>query len=313
MVEEKIAVVTGSNKGIGFEIVTGLCKRFNGKVYLTSRDEIKGKKAVKELESLGYSPLFHQLDIGSQESIDEFRGHLKRQHGGIDVLVNNAGVRLLGPDPNGINAAKTISINYFGTLAVCDSLFPLLRADAKVVNISSSAGHLYRIPSEKLRKRFSDPTLTVQQLNELMSKFLEACDLLSSSNKSANNFNHIMIEICDYASSDSRENKLSQEGWPNSAYTVSKVGISALSIVQQKILDNETPNRSIRVNFVHPGWVKTDMNDKGNITAEEGAKPTLYVIMDNDGLKGKFIWWDCQVVDWFSPNTPPRPYPVEYQ
>nr|CAI5838614.1 unnamed protein product [Callosobruchus analis] len=173
MIEGRIAVVTGSNKGIGFEIVEGLCKRFNGRVYLTSRDITKGKEAVEKLESLGYSPLFHQLDIGSQESIDEFRDHLKNHHGGIDVLVNNAGVRLLGPDPNGINATKTISINYFGTLAVCNSLFPLLRPDAKVVNISSSAGHLYRIPSEKLRKRFGDPTLTVQQLNELMKKYIE--------------------------------------------------------------------------------------------------------------------------------------------
>nr|CAI5840885.1 unnamed protein product [Callosobruchus analis] len=112
---------------------------------------------------------------------------------------------------------------------------------------------------------------------------------------------------------DFRENKLKEEGWPNSAYTVSKVGVSSLSIIQQKILDNETPNRNIKVNFVHPGWVKSDMNDKGNITTEEGAKPTLYVILDNNELKGKYIWWDCQVVDWFSPNTPPRPYPVEDQ
>ncbi|VEN42703.1 unnamed protein product [Callosobruchus maculatus] len=285
MAEEKIAVVTGSNKGIGFEIVKGLCKRFSGKVYLTARDTVKGADAVKKLKSLGYNPLFHQVDIGSQESINKFRDYLKNQHGGIDVLVNNAGIRLLGPDPAGVNATKTIAINYFGTLAVCDSLFPLLRADAKVVNISSSAGHLYRIPSEKLRERFSDPTLTVQQLNELMNKFLD----------------------------DFKENKLNENGWPNSAYTVSKVGVSALSIIQQKILDNEVPNRNIKVNFIHPGWVKSDMNDKGNITIEEGAKPTLYVILDNDELKGKYIWWDCQVVDWFSPNTPPRPYPVEYQ
>ena len=62
-------MVTGSNKGIGFAIVQGLCLQFLGDVYLTSRDikqrHKRGRDAVQKLEAEGLSPKFHQLDIAS--------------------------------------------------------------------------------------------------------------------------------------------------------------------------------------------------------------------------------------------------------
>lgn len=97
--------------------------------------------------------------------------------------------------------------------------------------------------------------------------------------------------------------KSEQEGWPN-AYTVSKVGVSALSNVQQIILDKEFPNRNVAVNFVHPGYVSTDLTKhKGTLTAEEGARSALYAALDGD-FKGKFVWSNCTIVDWFGEKIP---------
>lgn len=69
-------------------------------------------------------------------------------------------------------AEATVQVNYFSTLKLCEYLFPLLRSHARVVNVSSSAGHLSRIPSAELRAKFAAPTLTIPELNELMTSFV---------------------------------------------------------------------------------------------------------------------------------------------
>ena len=86
----RVAVVTGSNKGIGFAIVRKMCKVFDGDVILTSRDEGRGKEAVTKLEGEGLKPLYHQLDITSSDSIEVLRKYLDQKYGGLDVLINNA-------------------------------------------------------------------------------------------------------------------------------------------------------------------------------------------------------------------------------
>ena len=88
----RVAVVTGSNKGIGFAIVRRMCKVFDGDVILTSRDEGRGKEAVVKLEGEGLKPLYHQLDITSSDSIEVLRKYLDQKYGGLDVLINNVGI-----------------------------------------------------------------------------------------------------------------------------------------------------------------------------------------------------------------------------
>lgn len=96
MPSTRVAVVTGSNKGIGLAIVQALCKQFSGDVYLTSRDVERGKEAVAKLQEDGLKPLFHQLDINDLQSIRILRDFLKEKYGGLDVLVNNAGIAFKG-------------------------------------------------------------------------------------------------------------------------------------------------------------------------------------------------------------------------
>lgn len=102
-----------------------------------------------------------------------------------------------------------------------------------------------------------------------------------------------------------KEGKNKELGWGVSAYNVSKVGVSALTIIQQREFDKETPNRNISVNSVHPGYVDTDMtNHKGHLTIEEGAKAPLYLCLEQHELKGKYVWYDCSVPDWYADSTP---------
>lgn len=52
----------------------------------------RGEDAVKKLKDLGYEPVFHQLDVDDQDSVDTFRNYIETTHGGVDLLINNAGI-----------------------------------------------------------------------------------------------------------------------------------------------------------------------------------------------------------------------------
>ena len=81
----RVAIVTGSNKGIGLAIVRRMCKMFNGDVVLTARDESRGQDAVKQLQGEGLTPKFHQLDIASRDSISRVKEFLKGNYGGTSI------------------------------------------------------------------------------------------------------------------------------------------------------------------------------------------------------------------------------------
>ncbi|XP_059047723.1 carbonyl reductase [NADPH] 1-like [Achroia grisella] len=272
--ESKVVVVTGANKGIGFGIVRGLCKGFKGVVYLTSRNEELGQKAIAELKKEGLNPNYHQLDITAASSIEKFRDYLKEKHGGIDILINNAAIAFKNKaiEPVAIQAEQTLFVNYFSVLSTCNALFPIVKNGGRVVNVSSSAGLLNNIPSLALRKKFSDPKLTIEELSNLMRQYIEA----------AKHGTHAAE-------------------WGNSSYVVSKVGLTALTKIQQRLLES----RDIKVNAVHPGWVDTDMSShKGVLTIDEGAEAPVYLALEApDSVKGELVWNDKRIVSWTGNET----------
>ncbi|CAB3241411.1 unnamed protein product [Arctia plantaginis] len=265
----KVAVVTGSNKGIGYAIVRGLCKRFDGVVYLTARDVERGKKAVEELNKEGLKPEFHQLDITDKKSLESFRDYIKSKYEGIDILVNNAAIAFKhsATEPVSVQAEQTLFVNYFSLVSTCDILFPLLKNGGRVVNISSSCGHLSLIPSKDLREKLKDEKLTIPELSKLMQQYVDAA----------------------------KEGTQAAE-WGNSSYVVSKVGVTALSNIQQRMLNS----KDIKVNSVHPGYVDTDMTShKGPLTIEEGAAAPLFLALDaEDSVRGKYVWYTKEIVEW---------------
>ncbi len=176
MILNWISQVTGANRGIGFGIVKELCLKFNGRVYLTSRNESKGLAAVAELKQLGLHPLYHQLDIDDESSILRLRDSLLKEHGGLDVLVNNAGINIFpdAPDTFHERAVKIVGTNFFSTCKVCEILFPIMRAHARVVNVSSSVGHLTILPPGSEQKdKFASTHLSYKELRNLMEDYIE--------------------------------------------------------------------------------------------------------------------------------------------
>lgn len=140
---DTVAVVTGGNKGIGFEIVRRLAVE-GLTVILTARDERRGLEATHDLHAQGCENVaFRVLDISSEESVEDFAEWLADTYGGLDILVNNAAV--FYTDHSYQNAVQTVRTNYQGTMDVIEKLLPLFRpsrAGARIITISSWAGRL---------------------------------------------------------------------------------------------------------------------------------------------------------------------------
>lgn len=145
---ERIAVVTGANRGIGFEICRQLARR-GCTVVLTSRSAAKGRVAVKALRDDGLEVDYHLLDVTSPVGIKALADYLAKHYGRLDVLVNNAGAML---DPRGSRVldAKprtfrdTLETNLLGPLQLVHALVPLMKKHSygRIVNLSSGQGQL---------------------------------------------------------------------------------------------------------------------------------------------------------------------------
>jgi NAD(P)-dependent dehydrogenase (short-subunit alcohol dehydrogenase family) len=145
---DRVAVVSGANRGIGFEICRQLARK-GLTVVLTSRSAAKGRAAVKALAEAGLTVDYHLLDVTSPVGIQALAAHLAERYGRLDVLVNNAGVLL---DPQGSRVTdsrpqtyhRTLEINLFGPLLLTQALLPLMRKHGygRIVNMSSGLGQL---------------------------------------------------------------------------------------------------------------------------------------------------------------------------
>jgi len=140
-----IALVTGANKGIGFEIARGLGAN-KIVVLMGARDEARGKAAAEQLKSEGIDARAVLLDVTNQDSIARAAQWIKNQFGHLDILVNNAGIAEWGK-PSEIDLAKVREVyetNLFGPMAMIQTMLPLLRKSARgrIVNVSSHLGSL---------------------------------------------------------------------------------------------------------------------------------------------------------------------------
>ncbi|KAF7151786.1 hypothetical protein RHSIM_Rhsim02G0223200 [Rhododendron simsii] len=260
---KRIAVVTGSNKGIGLEICRQLAS--NGvMVILTARDENQGLEAVQNLKACGLSDiLFHQLDVTSQTSIASLADFIKTKFKKLDILI-------AGPEAKKLRevlneswevAEACLRTNYYGVKLVTEELIPLLQLSEspRIVNVSSTRGQLKLIPNDKAKKELSDiESLTVEKVDELVQEFAK----------------------------DFKEDALESRGWPiNFApYIVSKAALNGYTM----ILAKNYPNMAI--NAVTPGFVKTDLNhNTGILTVEQGAKgPVMLALAPDGGPSGLF-------------------------
>ncbi|KAK4573679.1 hypothetical protein RGQ29_031576 [Quercus rubra] len=194
---KRIAVVTGANKGIGFEICRQLAS--NGiRVVLTARDVRRGNEAIEKLKAAGCSDVvFHQLDVMDPTTISSLADFIKTHFGKLDILVNNAGIsgsiripeerrkvsidQLLGPKAIPLKevikqtyqtSEDCLRTNYYGSKQVSEALIPLLLLSnsGRIVNVSSALGQLKLISNENAKKELGDiDGLTEEKVDKVVS------------------------------------------------------------------------------------------------------------------------------------------------
>ncbi|XP_076887432.1 short-chain dehydrogenase/reductase 1-like [Bidens hawaiensis] len=290
MASKRIAVVTGGNKGIGFEICKQLASSSDDiLVVVTARDEQKGLRALHSLKTSGLAEnafVFQQLDVTDPASITSLADFIGTQFGKLDILVNNAGVNGVIVDEGLVTSLKLqhgedtslktylakqvtsqtyetakncIQTNYYGTKHVTEALLPFLSQSTspRIVNVSSGAGKLEHIKDDRVSQKLSD---VGRLTDEVVAGFLQ----------------------------DVKYGLLEEKGWNAtiSSYIVSKAIINAYT----QILAKKYP--SFHINAVNPGFTKTDMTfNKGTYTVEEGARgPVWLALVPDEGPTGRFFF-----------------------
>lgn len=232
--DKKIALITGANKGIGYEIARQLGK-LGYVVLVGARDKKRGQAATDRLRAEGVDAHLQLLDVTHHPSHIRTHDFIENEYGRLDVLVNNAGAahdKVLKPSEIPIDTIREVfEPNFFGVIAVTQALLPLLHKSeaARIVNLSSSLGSITTL---------SDPT-----------------------------------------SYDG--------GFRLLGYGASKAALNMFT-VQLAHEFRETP---IKVNSVHPGWIKTDMGGpEAPGTIEEGADTAVWLAtLPADGPTGGFF------------------------
>ncbi len=153
----KIAVITGSHKGLGLAIARKLALLEDILVVITSRKESDGQATQQKLKTEGIEVDYHQLDVTDTDSVSQFIKWVTSAHGGVDILINNAGVNpsqvleeasILTAKPETI--MDTFSINTISALRMCQAVIPLMQQKGcgRIVNVSTEMASLQQIPQD---------------------------------------------------------------------------------------------------------------------------------------------------------------------
>ena len=227
---KKVAIVTGANRGIGFQVAKQLLYEFPGDVIVTGRNTAKGQSACKKLAAEGLKPVWHELDVTQSASIRMFVDFIRENYGGIDVLVNNAGTIFEKDCPLSMyrQAELSIQTNFKGTMSLCKYFLPLLRPHARVVMVSSELGKLSSLGKD-LRKQIDLDKVTMYDLDKLADKYLAAV----------------------------KAKVWSDYGWPDRILESVSVLLNAFVYALARDLKTDQ-RRNILVNACCPGWTATE-------------------------------------------------------
>jgi NAD(P)-dependent dehydrogenase (short-subunit alcohol dehydrogenase family) len=164
MSDPKVVLVTGGNRGIGFEICRQLAD-LGWKVLLTARSEEKGQSACERLRAQGGDVLFHRLDVTRAEDIEGLRDWVEREVGRLDVLINNAAISPEhGRTPLQVDMAtvrEIIEANLLAPWAVSLAFVPLLKKSGggQIIMISSGKGSFFKLAADHPAYRVSKTAL----------------------------------------------------------------------------------------------------------------------------------------------------------
>jgi NAD(P)-dependent dehydrogenase (short-subunit alcohol dehydrogenase family) len=189
---EKLALVTGGNKGIGFEIARQLAAK-GITVLVGARDADRGAEARQRLRAEGFEAHFSLIDVNRATSIEAAVGKIKDEFGRLDILVNNAGVMIdtnsgiLELDP--VIFKNTLDTNCLGPLLLAQACVPLMQAGGygRIVNVASTLGSLSEIVSPEspyasvLSPAYRLSKTLLNGITALLAKELRATNILVNS------------------------------------------------------------------------------------------------------------------------------------
>lgn len=248
------ALVTGCNKGIGYYIARGLCQK-GFTVVMGCRDTAKASEAEAKLKTEIPEAILHhvRIDMENPSTFGDAASSVRENFGpAIDVLVNNAGIAY-GSDstvPFSSQADTTIAVNYRSTRQMCETFVPLIKKGGRIVNISSSLGSLNILKNDELKKRWLNAA-------------------------SADDIDILVDEFVTHA----HTGDFKQLGWPESAYSVSKLALTTYTKELGKA------HHDLHVFACCPGWCRTDLTvNRGMKSAEEGADTPLWLATSSECL-----------------------------
>ncbi|KAM4701841.1 carbonyl reductase [NADPH] 1-like [Discoglossus pictus] len=171
-------------------------------------------------------------------------------------------------------AKVTLKTNFVATRDICNELLPLIKPQGRVVNVSSMVSWMsLGSCSPELQEKFRSDTITEEELVTLMEQFIE----------------------------DAKNGVHQEKGWPSTAYGVSKIGVTVLSRIQARQLNETRKGDGILLNACCPGWVGTDMEGpKARKSPDEGAETPVYLALlppNADSPHGQIVS-EKKVVKW---------------
>ena len=227
----KTVLVTGANRGIGFEICRQLGE-LGFHIFLSARNNEKGNEAVEKLKASGITIHFLHMDVADEQSIENASSDFGKLSLNLDVLINNAGML---KDSNDITKMptkelqETLNTNSVGAFIVIREFLPYLKSGSRIINVSSSAGSL-----------------------TCMSTYAPA-------------------------------------------YSISKAALNAITKQYAAALEK----KSIAVNSVCPGWVRTDMGGmNASRSVKKGAETIVWLVTETPISKTGLFWRDKKIIDW---------------
>lgn len=186
---QKIAVITGSHKGLGYAIARKLAQKDDIQVVLTSRKEQDGLAAQKQLLNENIQVDYHSLDVTSDSSVQQFTAWLQQTYGRADILVNNAGVNpTMQPEESSLLTVQmetmlsTFTTNVLAVARITQALLPLMQAQnyGRIVNVSTEMASLSLMGSDyyPLAPSYRLSKIGLNGLTAILAKELQGTNIL---------------------------------------------------------------------------------------------------------------------------------------
>ena len=227
----KVAIVSGANQGLGFALVEALCNQLGAaaSVYLTARDPVRGREAMRQLRLRGYSPLFHQLDVTDEASVARLAETIYTLHGGVDIVISNAAARISPDQPQDKQVAHFVNTNNHGTFRMIRAFGSMLNDNARFLVVASGFGSLRNL-SPALHSQFDITTRSLEEIEQVMDHYVQ------------------LVE----AGQDKAHS------WPEWINIPSKVAQVASVKIMAREKKEEARRRGILINAVCPGLMDTE-------------------------------------------------------